>query len=99
MFCSCDHLGQREQIVGDFDADALAVLRLITISNLVGACTGRSAGFSPLRMRGRLSALAEEERTTADKQPAGTGLRDRCKGRLKLSLVFGVHHQVARPAS
>jgi len=29
----------------------LAVLRLITNSNLVGACTGRSAGFSPLRMR------------------------------------------------
>ena len=30
---------------------ALAVLRLITSSNFVGACTGRSAGFSPLRMR------------------------------------------------
>jgi hypothetical protein len=30
---------------------ALAVLRLITSSNLVAACTGRSAGFSPLRMR------------------------------------------------
>src|SRR5262249_48840342 len=30
---------------------ALAVLRLITSSNLVGACTGISAGFSPLRMR------------------------------------------------
>src|SRR5262249_23623959 len=30
---------------------ALGVLRLITSSNLVGACTGRSAGFSPLRMR------------------------------------------------
>src|SRR5262249_19013405 len=29
----------------------LAVLRLITRSYLVGACTGRSAGFSPLRMR------------------------------------------------
>jgi hypothetical protein len=29
----------------------LAVFRLITISNLVAACTGRSAGFSPLRMR------------------------------------------------
>jgi hypothetical protein len=29
----------------------LAVLRLITNSYLVGACTGRSAGFSPLRMR------------------------------------------------
>src|SRR5262249_4251046 len=31
--------------------NALAVLRLITSSYLVGACTGRSAGFSPLRMR------------------------------------------------
>src|SRR5262249_61931249 len=29
----------------------LAVLRLITSSYLVGVCTGRSAGFSPLRMR------------------------------------------------
>ena len=30
---------------------ALAVLRLITSSYFVGACTGRSASFSPLRMR------------------------------------------------
>src|SRR5215468_11518196 len=30
---------------------AFAVLRLITSSYLVGACTGRAAGFSPLRMR------------------------------------------------
>jgi hypothetical protein len=30
---------------------ALAVLRLITRSYFVGACTGRFAGFSPLRMR------------------------------------------------
>src|SRR5262245_54777816 len=30
---------------------AFAVLRLITSSYLVGACTGRSAGFSPRRMR------------------------------------------------
>src|SRR5262249_13374496 len=30
---------------------AFAVLRLITSSNLIGAWTGRSAGFSPLRMR------------------------------------------------
>src|SRR6516164_8519401 len=30
---------------------AFAVLRLITSSNLVGACTGRSAGFAPRRMR------------------------------------------------
>src|SRR5262245_44302363 len=30
---------------------ALAVLRLITNSYVVGTCTGRSAGFSPFRMR------------------------------------------------
>ena len=30
---------------------AFAVLRLITSWYLVAACTGRSAGFSPLRMR------------------------------------------------
>jgi hypothetical protein len=30
---------------------AFAVLRLITVSYLIGACTGRSDGFSPLRMR------------------------------------------------
>src|SRR5437016_4879406 len=30
---------------------AFAVLRLITNSYLVGACTGRLDGFSPLRMR------------------------------------------------
>src|SRR4029453_12777936 len=35
---------------------ALAVLRLITSSYLVGACTGRSAGFSPLRMRSTYAA-------------------------------------------
>src|SRR5262249_42652841 len=30
---------------------ALAAFRLMTVWYLVGACTGRSAGFSPLRMR------------------------------------------------
>jgi hypothetical protein len=30
---------------------ALAVLRLMTISNLVDCITGKSAGFSPLRIR------------------------------------------------
>jgi hypothetical protein len=38
----------------------LAVLRLITSSNLVGSCTGKSAGFSPLRMR---STYEAERRT------------------------------------
>src|SRR5262249_22206327 len=36
---------------GTVRPSALAVLRLITSSYLVGACTGMSAGFSPLRMR------------------------------------------------
>jgi hypothetical protein len=36
---------------GTSSPSALAVLRLITSSYLVGACTGRSAGFSPLKMR------------------------------------------------
>ena len=39
------------KVVGTFKPSALAVLRLTTSSYLVGACTGRSPGFSPLRMR------------------------------------------------
>ena len=35
---------------------AFAVLRLMTSSYLVGACTGSSAGFSPLRMRSTYAA-------------------------------------------
>ena len=38
-------------VSGTLMPSALAVLRLITSSYFVGACTGRSAGFSPLRMR------------------------------------------------
>src|SRR5216684_1605572 len=38
-------------VVGTLRPSALAVLRLTTSSYLVGFCTGRSAGFSPLRMR------------------------------------------------
>src|SRR5262245_41521151 len=36
---------------GTVRPSALAVLRLSTSSYLVGACTGKSAGFSPRRMR------------------------------------------------
>src|SRR5262249_47553108 len=39
------------KLSGTVRPSALAVLRLITSSYLVGACTGRSDGFSPLRMR------------------------------------------------
>src|SRR5262249_15185527 len=38
-------------VSGTVRPSALAVLRLMTSSYLVGACTGRSAGFSPLKMR------------------------------------------------
>ena len=38
-------------VVGTVRPIALAVLRLIASSYLVGSCTGRLAGFSPLRMR------------------------------------------------
>src|SRR5262249_27894136 len=36
---------------GTWMPSALAVFKLMTSSYLVGACTGRSAGLSPLRMR------------------------------------------------
>src|SRR5438105_14304638 len=39
------------KVGGTVRPSALAVLRLITSSYLVGACTGRSAAFSPLRIR------------------------------------------------
>ena len=38
-------------VAGTSMPSALAVFMLITSSYLVGAWTGRSAGFSPLRMR------------------------------------------------
>ena len=38
-------------VVGISSPSVFAVLRLTTSSYLVGACTGRSAGFSPLKMR------------------------------------------------
>src|SRR5262245_35298364 len=38
-------------VAGTSRPSAFAVLRLMTSSYLVGACTGKSAGFSPLRMR------------------------------------------------
>jgi hypothetical protein len=36
---------------GTATPSAFAVLRLMIVSNLVAACTGRSAGLSPRRMR------------------------------------------------
>src|SRR4029079_18421637 len=39
------------RVGGKVSPSDFAVLRLITRSYLIGACTGRSAGFSPFRMR------------------------------------------------
>src|SRR5262249_26074208 len=39
------------RVIGSVRPSGLAVLRLMISSILVNCCTGRSAGFSPLRMR------------------------------------------------
>jgi hypothetical protein len=47
-----DHLiGARKELGGIVMPRALAVLRLMASSYLLGACTGKLAGFSPLRIR------------------------------------------------
>jgi hypothetical protein len=50
-FYSITSSARASRVGGISRPSALAVFRLITSSYLVGACTGRSAGFSPLRMR------------------------------------------------
>src|SRR5436190_14739830 len=51
----------RARSVGDTSRpNALAVLRLMTSSYLVGACTGNSPGFSPFRMRSTYVAARHE---------------------------------------
>src|SRR5205814_1933052 len=51
--------------VGTVRPSAFAVFRLTTSVNLVGACTGRSAGFSPLRMRSAYEAASLNESATS----------------------------------
>ena len=49
---SFDHLVDGgEKGMRNGETETLAVFRLITSSNLVGCSTGKSAGFSPFRMR------------------------------------------------
>src|SRR5262245_27619576 len=51
----CNHSitssARASSVAGTSRPSVFAVLRLITSSYLVGACTGRSAGFSPFKMR------------------------------------------------
>src|SRR5262245_6405421 len=48
---SITSLARERSVGGTSIPSCFAVLALITSSYLVGACTGISAGFSPLRMR------------------------------------------------
>jgi hypothetical protein len=50
-FHSITSSARASSVGGTSRPSVLAVLRLITNSYLVGFCTGRLAGFSPLRMR------------------------------------------------
>src|SRR5262245_8233033 len=45
LVCPCEHIG------GTVSPSVLAVFRLITSSNLVGACRGRSPGLAPFKIR------------------------------------------------
>jgi hypothetical protein len=48
---------------GTVKPSAFAVLRLTTVSNFVGVCTGRSAGFAPWDQEARCHArMAQRER-------------------------------------
>src|SRR5262245_26034848 len=51
LFHSITSSARASSAGGTVRPSAFAVLRLMLSSYLVGACTGRSAGFSPLRMR------------------------------------------------
>src|SRR5262249_3876294 len=51
VFYSITSSASASSLSGILRPSALAVLRLMTSSYLVGACTGRSPGFSPLRIR------------------------------------------------
>ena len=59
-FHSITSLARASSMGGISRPSAFAVLRLTTVLNVVGACTGRSAGFSPLRIRSKKNALAFE---------------------------------------
>jgi hypothetical protein len=77
--CSIISSARSRNDSGIASPSVLAVLRLMTISNFAGNCTGRSPGFAPRRMR-----------STANREPVHSGRRcnrppapgDRFRGKL-----------------
>src|SRR5215207_3166445 len=73
---------------GTFKPSVLAVFRLIINSSLVACMTGRSAGFSPLRMRrvkSDLSVLLCQARSVTDKPARHGELTLRAHGRDRMA--------------
>jgi hypothetical protein len=62
--CSITSSARSRNDLGIASPSVLAVLRLMTISNFAGNCTGRSPGFAPRRMR-----------STANREPVHSGRR------------------------
>jgi hypothetical protein len=60
---SITSVARKRMAVGTVRPSVFAVLRLTTRENLVGACTGRLAGFLPRRMRSTYDAEARNERS------------------------------------
>src|SRR5262249_10487399 len=57
-FHSITSSARASSVGGTSSRSALALLRLMTSSYFVGVCTGRSAGFSPLRIRSTYPATS-----------------------------------------
>jgi hypothetical protein len=73
---SLDHLvGRVQQLRWYGQAERMAVLQLITNSNLVGSRTGKSAGFSPLRNSPDVKSSLPDD-VSASNRLAGRGRRD-----------------------
>jgi hypothetical protein len=71
--------GELLKMQGTSRPSAFAVLSLIVSTHLIGACTGKSAGFSPLRMRSAGQLISEPNAVqaimTRRRSPSKTGHR------------------------
>jgi hypothetical protein len=81
---------------GNSIPSAFGVFRLMTNSYLVGACTGNSQGFSPLRIR----STYEAKRPPVSVGDFVTGIRSACSAALAASIIGttlapGARHRVS----